>query len=199
MPEVGASPVARHPRVIIVSGPSGAGKGTLIERILGRMPHVCVAVSATTRGMRPGEVDGEDYHFLTRDEFARRVDAGDFLEHVTYAGNRYGTLRSEVERQLAAGRSVVLEIELRGARAVRQRLPEAVSVFIEPPSLEELVRRLRNRNTEADADIAARLAESRVELQAMEEFDHKVLNDDVDAASAELARIVDGVTRAGAS
>ncbi|MFN8124476.1 MAG: guanylate kinase [Thermoleophilia bacterium] len=185
--------------MIIISGPSGAGKGTLIERILARMPHVCVAVSATTRGMRPGEVDGEDYHFLTQEEFARRVDAGEFLEHVTYAGNRYGTLRSEVERQLAAGRSVVLEIELRGARAVRERLPEAVSVFIEPPSLEELVRRLRNRNTEADADIEARLAESRIELQAMEEFDHKVLNDDVDAASGELEGIVDRVTRAGAA
>lgn len=185
--------------MIIISGPSGAGKGTLIERILARMPHVCVAVSATTRGMRPGEVDGVDYHFLSQDEFARRVDAGEFLEHVTYAGNRYGTLRSEVDRQLAAGRSVVLEIELRGARAVRERLPEAVSVFIEPPSLEELVRRLRSRNTEADADIEARLAESRIELRAMEEFDHKVLNDDVDAASAELERIVDRVTRAGAA
>lgn len=183
--------------MIIISGPSGAGKGTLIERILGRMPHVCVAVSATTRGMRPGEADGEDYHFLSREEFDRRVEAGEFLEHVTYAGNRYGTLRSEVDRQLAAGRSVVLEIELRGARAVRERLPEAVSVFIEPPSLEELVRRLRSRNTEDDADIAARLAESRIELQAMAEFDHRVLNDDVDAASAELERIVDAVTRAG--
>jgi len=184
--------------VIIISGPSGAGKGTLIERILQRLPHLCVAVSATTRGMRPGEVDGEDYHFLSQDEFSRRVDAGEFLEHVTYAGNRYGTLRSEVDRQLGAGRSVVLEIELRGARAVRERLPDAVSVFIEPPSLEELVRRLRSRNTEADADIEARLAESRIELQAMEEFDHKVLNDDVDAASDELERIVDRVTRATA-
>ncbi len=184
--------------MIIISGPSGAGKGTLIERILTRLPEVCVAVSATTRARRPGEVDGEDYHFLSDAEFRGRVEDGEFLEHVTYAGNRYGTLRSEVDRQLAAGRSVVLEIELRGARTVRERLPEAVSVFIEPPSLEELVRRLRTRNTEADADIEARLAESRIELQAMEEFDHRVLNDDVDAATEELARIVDLVTRAEA-
>ena len=182
--------------MIIISGPSGAGKGTLIERILPRVPGLCLAVSATTRPMRPGEVDGVDYHFLSREEFDRRVRSGEFLEHVTYAGNRYGTLRSEVERQLAAGRSVVLEIELRGARAVRRSLPDAVSVFIEPPSLEELVRRLRSRNTEADADIDARLAESRVELQAMEEFDHRVLNDDVDAATDELCVIVERVTRA---
>jgi len=145
--------------------------------------------------MRPGEVDGVDYHFLTTEEFARRVEAGEFLEHVVYAGNHYGTLRSEVERQLAGGRSVALEIELRGARAVREALRDAVSVFIEPPSLDELVRRLRTRNTEGDDAIDARLAESRIELQAMEEFDHRVLNDDVARATDELAAIVDAETR----
>jgi guanylate kinase len=187
--------LARRPRVIIVSGPSGAGKGTLIEGVLPRFPELTVAVSATTRGMRPGETDGVDYHFLSPAEFARRIESGEFLEHVVYAGNHYGTLRSEVDRHLAAGRSVVLEIELRGARAVRHALPDAVSVFIEPPSLEELVRRLRSRNTEGDADIQARLAESRAELQAMEEFDHRVLNEDVGRAVDALAGVIDRETR----
>jgi guanylate kinase len=184
--------------VIIVSGPSGAGKGTLIEGVLPRFPDLTVAVSATTRPRRPSEADGVDYHFLSAEEFGRRADGGEFLEHVVYAGNRYGTLRSEVERHLAAGRSVILEIELRGARAVRTALPDAVSVFIEPPSLEELVRRLRARNTEDDADIRRRLAESRTELEAMEEFDHRVLNDDVARGVDALAEVIDAETRVAA-
>lgn len=186
---------ARRPRVIVVSGPSGAGKGTLIAEVLRRVPQLTVAVSATTRPMRPGEVHGRDYYFLDPREFEARVKLGDFLEHVTYAGNHYGTLRSEVDRILDSGRSVILEIELRGARAVRRALPDCVAVFIKPPSLAELERRLRERNTEADGDIAARLETGEVELAAMDEFDHVVLNDVVADAADALTRVVDAATR----
>jgi len=188
---------ARRPRVIVVSGPSGAGKGTLIERVLRRLPHLCVAVSATTRPRRPGEEDGREYYFMTPERFRERVAAGDFLEWVTYAGHHYGTLRQEVERILAGGASVVLEIELRGARAVRQAIPGALAVFIRPPSMEELGRRLRARNTEDDRDIAARLETGVVELEAADEFDHVVVNDEVDRAADELARLVEEATLAG--
>jgi guanylate kinase len=181
--------------VIIVSGPSGAGKGTLIQRMLKEFPFLRAATSATTRPMRPGEQNGREYHFLSEDAFLAHVADGNFLEHVVYAGNRYGTLREEVERHLREGDSVVLEIELRGARAMRDTLPDAVSVFIEPPSLDELVRRLRARETEEEAQIQARLAESLVELGASQEFNYQIRNDDLEVASAELARIVDAVTR----
>lgn len=186
----------RVPRVIVVSGPSGAGKGTLITRVRARLPLLTVAVSATTRPIRAGERDGREYYFLTSGEFARRVEAGDFVEHVTYAGNSYGTLRSELERIMATGRSVVLEIELRGAREVRRAMPEAVAVFICPPSMDELERRLRARGTEDDANIRARLETSRIELAAMEEFDHVVHNRSVDEASEELFAIIDRATTA---
>ncbi|HEX2508556.1 MAG TPA: guanylate kinase [Miltoncostaeaceae bacterium] len=189
-----ASPVAGRARVIIVSGPSGAGKGTLIERILPRFPNVEVAVSATTRRRRPGEADGVDYHFLSAEEFERRVAEGAFLEHVEYAGNRYGTLRSEIERILAAGSSPLVEIELEGARAVRRDVPEAASIFIAPPSLAELGRRLERRATDSEGEIAARLATSRLELEAMGEFDHVIVNDDVEAAAQELAATLAEVT-----
>jgi guanylate kinase len=187
---------AERGRVIIVSGPSGAGKGTLIEAVLRRFPELSVAVSATTRPMRPGEVDGREYHFLVPDEFERRVAAGAFLEHVTYAGNRYGTLAEEVEGRVAAGRSVLLEIELEGARAVRQRLPESVAVFIAPPSMDELGRRLRDRGTEDEADIARRLEVGRAEIAAIEEFDEIIVNADVPTAAAELAMVVERATGA---
>jgi guanylate kinase len=178
----------------VVSGPSGAGKGTLIEGVLPRFPHLTVAVSATTRAMRPGEADGIDYHFLSPAEFERRVEGGEFLEHVSYAGNRYGTLRSEIEHRLAAGRSVVVEIELQGARAVRRMLPEAVSIFVAPPSQAELARRLERRATEDRADIARRLEVGREELEAMDEFDHRIVNDDVRRAVEELAQVVAAAT-----
>lgn len=151
-----------------------------------------MAVSATTRGRRPGETDGEDYHFLGRDEFERRVAAGDFLEEVEYAGNRYGTLRSEVDRGLADGRSVILEIELAGARRVRRMVPGAVSVFIAPPSIEELERRLERRNTDTEAEIARRIEVSRWELEAAGEFDHVIVNADRDEATDELERVLRG-------
>ena len=166
--------------------------------MLPRFPALDVAVSATTRPRREGEVEGVDYHFLGRDDFERRVAAGEFLEHVTYAGNLYGTLASEVDRRLAQGRSVILEIELIGARAVRRRLPDAVAVFIAPPSMEELARRLRDRGTEDEEDIARRLAAGETELAAMAEFDRVIVNQDREAAAAALADYVAEVTGAGA-
>ena len=144
----------------------------------------------------PGEVDGEHYHFLSDEEFAARVAAGEFLEHVTYAGNRYGTLRSEVDRILAAGRSPVVEIELAGARAVRAMVPDAVSVFIAPPSAQELSHRLERRATDTEGEIAERLRTGAVELAARDEFDHVVVNEAVGDAVDELARIVAEATGA---
>jgi guanylate kinase len=140
--------------------------------------------------MRSGEQDGVDYHFMAPEQFDRAVATGDFLEHVEYAGHRYGTLRREVEAQLAAGRSVVVEIELKGARAIRTMLPDAVTVFIAPPSMSELARRLVQRNTDSACEIAARLEVSKQELAAMGEFDHLVVNEDLDAAADALAQIV---------
>jgi len=151
-------------------------------------------VSATTRRRRRGEEDGVEYHFLSPEEFERRVGDGDFLEHVEYAGNRYGTLRSEIERILAKGSSPLVEIELAGARAVRRDVPEAASIFIAPPSLAELGRRLERRATDTEGEIAARLASSRVELEAMGEFDHVIVNEDVEGAAQELADTIAEVT-----
>ena len=140
--------------------------------------------------MRPGEVDGREYHFMNPAQFDAAVAEGRFLEHVEYAGNRYGTLRSEVDRHLAAGRSVVVEIELRGARTIRRMLPDAVTVFIAPPSMGELARRLESRATDNASEIAARLEVSKRELAAMDEFDHRVINEDLATATAALATIV---------
>ncbi len=173
-----------------MSGPSGAGKGTLIAGVRRTYPQLEVSISATTRPQRPGERDGVEYHFLSTGDFERRVDDGAFLEHVEYAGNRYGTLRSEIDDRVERNRSVVLEIELAGARAVRRLLPEATSVFIAPPSVEELERRLERRATDSGADIARRIAASRWELDAAGEFDHVIVNADIDEATDELRRVV---------
>jgi guanylate kinase len=154
------------------------------------VPELELSISATTRPPRQGEVDGRDYHFLGREEFDRRAQAKEFLEYATYSGNRYGTLRSEVERRLAAGRSVVLEIEVQGARQVRAAMPESVQVFIAPPEPAALRRRLEARGTDSPRAIDARLAVAAQELAAQDEFAYRVVNDDVERAAAELERIV---------
>jgi guanylate kinase len=178
------------PRVFVITGPSGVGKGTLIRALRERVPEVELSVSATTRGPRPGEREGSDYHFLSGEDFDRRVGEGEFLEWATYSGNRYGTLRSEVERRARGGAPVVLEIEVQGARQVRETMPEAVRIFIEPPSPGELRKRLLGRGTDAPEVIERRLEEARKELRAKDEFGHRVVNDNVDRAANELAGIV---------
>jgi guanylate kinase len=174
----------------VITGPSGVGKGTLIRGLLGQLPELELSVSATTRPPRPGEREGVDYHFLTPDEFARHVDEGDFLEHATYSGNRYGTLRSEVARRLREGRPVVLEIEVQGARQVRAAMPEAVAVFIAPPSREALRARLIGRGTDTPEQVQTRMQTAEQELAAQPEFSHVVVNDRLETATGELAEIV---------
>jgi guanylate kinase len=177
-------------RVFVITGPSGVGKGTLIRSLRDRIPELELSVSATTRPPRPGEEDGVDYHFLDAAEFERRVAAGDFVEHATYSGRRYGTLRSELERRVRDGHPVVLEIEVQGARQVRRAMPEALQVFIAPPSREALRARLVGRGTDDQAQVAARLRTADAELDARHEFAHVVVNDRLEDAVDELTAIV---------
>src|SRR5579875_989143 len=151
-------------KVFVITGPSGVGKGTLIRGLLERVPGLELSISATTRPPRPGERDGVDYYFLSEEEFERRVRGGDFLEHARYAGHRYGTLRSELERRLKAGSGVVLEIEVQGARQVRAAMPDALAVFIAPPSLAALEARLQGRGTDNPEQVRRRLEQATAEL-----------------------------------
>jgi guanylate kinase len=179
-------------RVFVITGPSGVGKGTLIRGLMARHPQLELSVSATTRSPRPGERDGVDYHFLTREDFAERVAREEFVEHADYAGRRYGTLRSELQERLRAGIPVVLEIEVQGARQVRAALPDAVQVFIAPPSLQALRERLTGRGTDDAGEVERRLSVADAELDAQPEFAHVVVNDDLGQAVEELAAIVAG-------
>jgi guanylate kinase len=185
---LGSSPVISP--VFVVTGPSGAGKGTLIGLLLPRFPVLRPAVSATTRPQRPGERDGIDYWFLDDDEFTRRVEAGAFLEWVEYVGNRYGTLLSEIDRILDEGGAPLLELETAGALRVKKKVPGAVTVFVTAP-VEELERRLRERDTESTGAIADRIELARRQLDEAEQFDHVVENDDRERAAEKLAEIVE--------
>jgi guanylate kinase len=178
------------PAVFVITGPSGVGKGTLIRGLLERVPALELSVSATTRAPRPGERGGVDYYFLSPEDFDRRVADGDFVEHASYSGNRYGTLREELERRLDSGVPVVLEIEVQGARQVRAAMPEAVAVFIAPPSPEALRARLLGRGTDSADQIDLRLRTAQEELEARKEFGHVVVNDDIESATRELEAIV---------
>ena len=177
-------------RVFVITGPSGVGKGTLIRGLRERLPRLELSVSATTRAPRPGEQDGVDYHFLTREQFDRAVAQGEFVEHADYAGRSYGTLRSELEGRVDAGVPVVLEIEVQGARQVRAAMPEAIQVFIAPPSLEALRTRLVGRGTDDQDEVARRLQVAETELAAQPEFAHVVVNDRLDEALEQLSAIV---------
>ena len=164
----------------------------MIRALLDRRDDVEIAVSATTRPQRPGEAQGREYHFLSEQEFDRRVQQGEFLEHVVYvSGQRYGTLNSEVDRIIRAGHSCILELETQGARAVEDMRPDTVSVFIAAPSFAELERRLRDRATESAGEIGERLELARRQMDEADAFDYVVLNDDVERAAAELERLVD--------
>jgi guanylate kinase len=175
----------------VLSSPSGGGKSTIARHLLEAREDVTYSVSATTRAMRPGEENGQHYFFLDRAEFERRVGAGDFVEWAEYGGNLYGTLRAEVDRGLASGRHVVLDIEVAGSRQVRERFPQAVQVFVLPPSAAVLAQRLRGRRTEDAATVAKRLAIAAEELGAAREYEYVVVNDDVVDAVSQVAAILD--------
>ncbi len=190
---MGSSTVSRRPSVVVVTGPSGAGKGTLIRELLQRLPALEVTVSATTRERRPGEEDGRDYHFLSLQEFLDRIERGEFLEHVPYvSGHRYGTLRPELDRIRAKGHIPLLELETEGALRVKEEDPGAVTIFI-TARVEELERRLRERATESTGEIGERIALAREQLRQADEFDYVVENDELERAVGELTELVRGL------
>ena len=184
-------------RLIVVSGPSGAGKSTLIRASLEAVPELAYSVSGTTREPRPGEVDGRDYIFLSREEFEHWIEEGRFLEWAEYSGNLYGTPEQKVEELLDEGRSVILEIELQGARQVRSKRPDAVMVFVRAPSLEETRRRLTGRATETEEALKSRLATAVDEVAARDEFDYEVVNEDRKRARRDMIEIMESIVRGG--
>ena len=173
-------------RLTVITGPSGVGKGTLVARLLAKHPSIWLSVSATTRAPRQGELPGQSYFFLNREQFELQVAEAGFLEWAEFAGNLYGTPRNAVEEQVAAGRPVLLEIELEGARQVRRSFPAGFQVFVSPPSFTELERRIRSRGTDSEEAIGRRLQRAQVELAAAEEFDAILVNDDLEQALAAL-------------
>jgi guanylate kinase len=186
-----ASSTASSGAVIAITGTSGAGKGTLEQELMRRMPELELAISATTRERRPTELDGREYHFVSEEEFERLVQEGAFLEHVTHPwGPRHGTLRSEIDRIRGAGHVPLLDLETHGALAVRDEVPGAVTVFVKAPTMAELERRLRERATESGGEIEERLAVAREQLALEDEFDHVIVNDELERAVDELEAIV---------
>ncbi len=177
--------------VFIVSGPSGTGKSTVLGEVFRRREKLYFSVSATTRAPRPGETDGVEYFFLTEEKFDGMVERGELLEHARYAKCSYGTPRAPVEEKLTEGFDVIMDIEVQGARQVKERMPEAVSVFIAPPSLEELERRLRGRATDSEEKIRLRLETAKSELREAERYDYVVVNDDYRRAAGELLSIIE--------
>lgn len=181
-------------KLFVVSGPSGVGKGTVISKMMEKDPSLWKSVSATTRKPREGEVDGTDYFFVDRSDFERAAEGGGFLEWAEYSGNLYGTPASSVQAHLDAGENVILEIEVQGAMQVRKSAPEAVLVFVKPPSMDELERRLRGRGSESEEAVAARLEAARMELSREMEYDYVFVNDDVDTTVDEM---LDCIANAG--
>jgi guanylate kinase len=180
-----------RPFLLVLSSPSGGGKTTIAKNLLQARDDLGYSVSATTRPLRAGERDGVDYHFLTREEFLRRVEAGEFLEWATYAGNLYGTLRSEIDLIFARGRTAVLDVEIEGARQIRASFPNSLHLFVLPPSAEVLVSRLAGRNTEPPAVVRERITRAADELAAVAEYDYAIFNEDLVLAVAQVAAILD--------
>ncbi|MDI9589650.1 MAG: guanylate kinase [Acidobacteriota bacterium] len=183
--------MGRSAELFVLSGPSGVGKGTLLKRVLEQRPSLHLTVSATTRRPRANDVDGVSYHFLDDETFSRLVGEDAFLEWAVVHGKRYGTLRSEVDPFIERGTSVILEIDVQGALAVRARRPGAILIFVEPPSMEELERRLRTRATEDEASIRLRLAAAREEMARAGSYDARIVNDDLDEAAARMIALID--------
>jgi guanylate kinase len=183
------------PFLLVLSAPSGGGKTSIAKSLLQARDDLGYSVSATTRPRREGEREGVDYHFLTRDEFLRRVDAGEFLEWATYAGNMYGTLRGEIDRIFARGRTAVLDVEIEGARQIRASFPNSLHLFVLPPSAEVLVSRLAGRKTESADVVRERIARAADELAAVAEYDYAIFNEDLVQAVAQVAAILDAEAR----
>ncbi len=179
--------------LVIISGPSGAGKGTLVGELQARVPRLWTSVSATTRSPRPGEREGIDYFFLAVDDFERRAQAGEFLEHAEVHGNRYGTLRVPVERKIAEGRRVILEIDPQGALQVRRNAPGSILIFVQAPSEQELRRRIAERGAETAAEVETRMRTAEEEQKVVGDYDYVVINDDVRRATDELVGIIDSL------
>ena len=177
-------------KLLVISGPSGAGKSTVIGRLMEQREDLCFSVSVTTRAPRPGEEDGRDYFFVSPQRFQELVEDGYLLEHAEYSGNCYGTPRAAVERHIAEGRDVVLEIEVQGAMQIKKKRPDAVMVFIAPPSFEELASRLRGRGTETEESIQERLATARQELAEQDKFTVKLVNNQIEPCAAELYQVI---------
>ena len=178
-------------KLLVISGPSGAGKSTVVFKAIEGREDVCFSTSVTTRSPRPGEVDGREYFFVDFERFREMVENDELLEHAEYVANRYGTPRAYVEQRMAEGLNVVLDIEVQGARQVRKKMPEAVLIFIAPPSIEELERRLRGRGTDTEAAIEGRLIRARQEFQEADFYDYLIVNDDVEKAAAKLNAIIE--------
>ncbi|MEM9135900.1 MAG: guanylate kinase [Cyanobacteria bacterium P01_F01_bin.42] len=180
----------KHGRLIVVTGPSGVGKGTLLNAIFQSHPDLHFSVSATTRPPRPNEIEGQHYYFLTPEIFENKVQRSEFLEWATFAGNCYGTPKEPILKQVEKGTTVILEIELEGARQVRKTAPEAIQIFILPPSIDELESRIRSRAQDEPEAIARRLDRAKVEIAAASEFDYTITNDDLESATLELKELI---------
>ena len=178
-------------KLLVISGPSGAGKSTVVFKAIEGREDICFSTSATTRSPRPGEVDGREYFFVSFERFLEMVANDELLEHAEYVANRYGTPRAYVEQRLEEGMNVVLDIEVQGARQVRRQMPEAVLIFIAPPSLEELEKRLRGRGTDTESAIEGRLIRARQEYQEADFYDYLIVNDNVEKAAAKLNAIIE--------
>lgn len=177
-------------RLIVLTGPSGVGKGTLMRSLLKRHPELYYSVSVTTRSPRPGEIDGKDYYFISRSKFEQLLAEGEFLEWAEFAGNYYGTPREAVLNQIHLGKLVVLEIELKGARQIRASFPSAFSIFILPPSFDQLEKRIRDRAQDSEEAIARRLVRAQEEIQAADEFDTQIVNDDFETALNDIETVL---------